>query len=143
MLKYNLLSIAFCSHRILFARSTGNSITKENTGEMRAKIVTEGANWPTTPEAYKALFKKKAIFVPDILANAGRVTAGYYEWVQNLEYEPWTVEEANSKLESNKCKAFNDVYTMSKKQKCEMRTAPLMLDHGRVAEAIKTLELWP
>jgi glutamate dehydrogenase/leucine dehydrogenase len=128
---------------ILVPAALENSIRKDTAADIKAKIVAEGANGPTTPDADKALFEKKVILIPDILANAGGVTASYYEWVQNLEREHWRLEEVNSKLEIKMCKAFNDVYALSKKEKCEMRTAALILGVGRVAEAIKVLGLWP
>jgi glutamate dehydrogenase/leucine dehydrogenase len=83
------------------------------------------------------------VLVPDILANSGGVTASYYEWVQNLTREHWTLEEVNRKLENKMVKAFNDVYNLMRKEESDMRTAALMLGVGRVAEAIKTLGLWP
>jgi glutamate dehydrogenase/leucine dehydrogenase len=128
---------------ILIPAALENQITKTNVDKIRAKIVSEGANGPTTPEADKALFEKGVVLIPDILANAGGVTTSYYEWVQNLEREHWPVEEVNQKLEAKMVKAFNDVYKLARKEKCEMRTAALMLGVGRVAEAIKTLGLWP
>jgi len=128
---------------ILIPAALENQITKTNVDKIRAKIVSEGANGPTTPEADKALFEKGLVLIPDILANAGGVTTSYYEWVQNLEREHWPVEEVNQKLEAKMVKAFNDVYKSAKKEKCEMRTTALMLGVGRVAEAIKTLGLWP
>jgi glutamate dehydrogenase/leucine dehydrogenase len=128
---------------ILIPAALENSITKDNADKIKAKIVTEGANGPTMPEADGILCQKKVILIPDILANAAGVTASYYEWVQNLEREHWPVEEVNSKLEAKMVKAFNEVYRISGKEKCEMRTAALILGVGRVAEAIKTLGLWP
>jgi glutamate dehydrogenase (NAD(P)+) len=128
---------------ILIPAALENSITKENADKVRAKLVSEGANGPTTPEADDILYDKKILLVPDILANAGGVTVSYYEWVQNLEREHWTLDEVNSKLEAKMVKAFNDVYALSKKEKCNMRIAALMLGVGRVADAIKTLGLWP
>ncbi|HUW48494.1 MAG TPA: Glu/Leu/Phe/Val dehydrogenase [Patescibacteria group bacterium] len=128
---------------ILIPAALENSITKENADKVKAKIVSEGANGPTTPEADEILYDKKILLVPDILANAGGVTVSYYEWVQNLEREHWTLDEVNSKLEAKMMKAFNDVYALSKKEKCNMRIAALMLGVDRVADALKTLGLWP
>jgi glutamate dehydrogenase/leucine dehydrogenase len=128
---------------ILIPAALENSITKDNADEIEARVVAEGANGPTTPDADRVLCEKDVMLVPDILANAGGVTASYYEWVQNLEREHWSLEEVNGKLEAKMCKAFNDVYAAANKGKCEMRTAALVLGVGRVAEAIKTLGLWP
>ena len=128
---------------ILIPAALENQITKANADKIKAKIVAEGANGPTTPEADKMLNEKGIMLVPDILANSGGVTASYYEWVQNLTREHWTVEEVNQKLENKIVKAFNDVYNITKKEESDMRTAALMLGVGRVAEAIKTLGLWP
>jgi glutamate dehydrogenase/leucine dehydrogenase len=128
---------------ILIPAALENQITKANADRIKAKIVAEGANGPTTPDADKALFEKDILLVPDILANSGGVTASYFEWVQNLTREHWTREEVNLKLENKMVKAFNDVHKMAKKEKSDMRTAALILGVGRVAEAIKTLGLWP
>lgn len=128
---------------ILIPAALENQITRANADRIKARIVAEGANGPTTPEADKILYEKGVLLVPDILANAGGVTASYYEWVQNLEREHWAVEEVNEKLNVKMCKAFNDVHKLSKKEKCDMRIAALILGIGRVAEAIKTLGLWP
>ncbi|UCH70917.1 MAG: Glu/Leu/Phe/Val dehydrogenase [Candidatus Bathyarchaeota archaeon] len=128
---------------ILIPAALENQITKANAGNIKAKIVAEGANGPTTLEADRILHEKEVFSVPDILANAGGVTVSYYEWVQNLDREHWSLDEVNRKLENKMVKSFNDVYEIAKKEKSDMRTAALMLGIGRVGEAIKTLGIWP
>jgi glutamate dehydrogenase/leucine dehydrogenase len=128
---------------ILIPAALENQITKANADKIKAKIVAEGANGPTTPDADKALHEKEIVLIPDILANSGGVATSYFEWVQNLTREHWALEDVNRKLESKMVKAFNDVYRISQKEESDMRTAALILGVGRVAEAIKTLGLWP
>jgi glutamate dehydrogenase/leucine dehydrogenase len=128
---------------ILIPSALENEITAENAEKVKAKIISEGANGPTTPEADEILFKKGVFLVPDILANAGGVTVSYYEWLQNLTREYWTEEEVNAKLEKRIVTAFNDVHKISKEKKIHMRTAAYVLAVGRIAAAHELRGLYP
>jgi len=110
-------------------------LTESNADDIRAKIIVEGANGPTTHEADVILNRKGTLVVPDILANAGGVVVSYFEWVQNLQGVQWTFDEVISKLESKMRRACDDVWDLSVSKECSMRSAAFMLAVKRVAQA--------
>ena len=114
-----------------------NQITKDNAPNIKAKIIVEGANGPTTTDADKILNEKGVIVVPDILSNAGGVTVSYFEWVQDREGYFWKESIVNDRLEEVMVNAFNDVYQMSQKYDVPMRLAAYMVAVKRVADITK------
>lgn len=128
---------------ILIPAAIENQLTETNAGNIRAKMIAEGANGPTTPKASKILNEKGVFSIPDILANAGGVTVSYFEWVQNLHREHWGIEEVNAKLKYRMIQAFKEISEIAKKRETDMRTAALVSAIGKVAEAEKLLGLWP
>ena len=128
---------------ILIPSALGGQITEQNADRIKAKIIVEGANGPTTPEADIILKRKGVVVVPDILANAGGVTVSYFEWVQSLQSYFWTEEEVNNKLEIIMTTAFLKVVKAMKKYKADMRQAAMILGVGRVAEAAKVRGIYP
>jgi glutamate dehydrogenase (NAD(P)+) len=118
---------------VLIPAALENQITMDNAPGIRAKIVIEGANGPTTPDANKHLHDRGVFIVPDILANSAGVTASYFEWVQDRYGYFWTEKEVNERLEAKICEAFNAVVQTSLKYKVDMRTAAYIVAIGRVA----------
>lgn len=128
---------------ILVPAAIENQITKENASRIKAKIISEGANGPTTPEADEILNDKGIFIVPDILANAGGVTVSYFEWVQNLQELIWSEEEVLDRLARIMQRSFREVLEISQSRKIPMRTAALVLGIGRVAEAMRLRGIYP
>jgi glutamate dehydrogenase (NAD(P)+) len=128
---------------ILVPAAIENQITERNASRIKAKIIAEGANGPTTPEADEILYDKGIFIVPDILANAGGVTVSYFEWVQNLQELIWSEEEVLDRLTRIMQRSFKEVLDISLSKKIPMRTAALALGIGRVAEATRLRGLYP
>jgi glutamate dehydrogenase/leucine dehydrogenase len=128
---------------ILSPSALENTILPDIARGIRAKIITECANGPTTPAADKVLDANGVFVVPDILANAGGVVVSYLEWVQNLERNMWTEAEVNSMLERKMISAFKDVHDASLKYNTSMRSGAMIVAVGRVADAVKTLGIFP
>jgi glutamate dehydrogenase (NAD(P)+) len=122
---------------ILVPAALENQITMENAPAIRARIVTEGANGPTTPDAHRHLHERGVFVIPDILANSGGVTTSYFEWVQDRHGYFWPEGEVNAKLEAKMCESFEDVLNMSLKYKVDMRTAAYIVAISRVATVTK------
>jgi glutamate dehydrogenase (NAD(P)+) len=118
---------------VLLPAALENVITSKNAGRIRAKIIVEGANGPTTAGADSILDEKGVFVVPDILANAGGVTVSYFEWVQDRGGYFWPEDVVNQRLEEIMCRSFADVLALSRQHKVNMRTAAYMLSISRVA----------
>jgi len=118
-------------------------ITRDNADNIKAKVIVEGANGPTTSEADKILTEKGIKIIPDILANAGGVTVSYLEWVQNLQRFKLKREEVLRRLDDKMVKAFDEVLDFSRKYEVGMRKGALLLAVHRVAQAVSSLGIWP
>jgi glutamate dehydrogenase (NAD(P)+) len=128
---------------VLVPAAIGNQLTSRNAGRLKAKLIVEGANGPTTPEADE-IFRKRGIFlVPDILANAGGVTVSYFEWVQDLQSFFWSEHEVNQKLHAIMERAFAEVLAVAEERKLDMRMAAYVVAVQRVAAATRDRGLYP
>lgn len=128
---------------VLVPAALENQINRENADKIRAGLIVEAANGPTTPQADKILEEKDVFVVPDILANAGGVTVSYFEWVQGLQAYFWTEREVNLKLRDIMQKAFDNVHRICEERKVTMRKAAYILAVERVAEATRVRGLYP
>ena len=128
---------------ILVPAALENVITRDNADGIKARVIAEGANGPTTLEADQILFDRGCTVIPDILANAGGVTVSYFEWVQALQEYFWTEREVNLRLRDLMQKAFSDVYRVHQERKVDMRTAAYLIAVKRVADAHQKRGLFP
>jgi glutamate dehydrogenase (NAD(P)+) len=128
---------------VLIPAAVGSVIRASNADRIKATIVAEGANGPTTPEADVILRDRGVTVVPDILANAGGVVVSYFEWVQGLQYYFWRESEITSRLQEVMTRAFNRVWAVASKEGTDLRTAALMEGVRRVAEGYRVRGLYP
>ncbi len=122
---------------LLVPAATENQITAANAARIKAKVILELANGPTTSEADAILEEKKIFVVPDVLANSGGVTVSYFEWVQNKAGYYWTLDEVQQKLSRVMADAYGGIYAINTEKKCGMRTAAYVHALRRIAEAIE------
>ena len=128
---------------ILVPAAIEGQICKDNAASVKARVIIEGANGPTTTEADSILNENGILIVPDILANAGGVVVSYFEWVQGLQASFWSEQEVNQRLEQVMDNAFQEVLEISQREKTDMRTAAYMLAIDRVASAMMIRGIYP
>jgi glutamate dehydrogenase (NAD(P)+) len=128
---------------ILIPAALENQITSRNVGNVKARLVAEAANGPTTPEADQQMFQRGVFMIPDILCNAGGVTVSYFEWVQDLNRDHWSESVVNAKLKEIMVKAFHETLAIAKRDEIDMRTAAYLLAVQRVADATQMRGLYP
>jgi glutamate dehydrogenase/leucine dehydrogenase len=128
---------------ILIPAALENQITPRNARNVKARLIAEAANGPTTPEADDILFERGAFLIPDILCNAGGVTVSYFEWVQDLNRDHWSETVVNAKLKEIMVRAFEETFTVAKRENCNMRTAAYLVAVQRVADAMEMRGIYP
>ncbi len=122
---------------VLIPAALENQITAENASHIKARIVAEAANGPTTPDADAILHRRKIFVIPDFLCNAGGVTVSYFEWVQNQRGMPWELEDVHRRLDRKMTRAFGEVLAAARKHDVDMRTGAYCVAVARVADATR------
>jgi glutamate dehydrogenase/leucine dehydrogenase len=122
---------------VLIPAAMENQINENNASKIRARMIVEAANGPTTPFADKLLEKRGITLIPDILANSGGVLVSYFEWVQNMSRDHWSEAQVNERLEQKMSHAFNQVVTLSERENIDQRRAALVLAVSSVVAAMK------
>jgi glutamate dehydrogenase (NAD(P)+) len=128
---------------ILVPAAMENQIDAENAPRLKTRVIVEGANGPTSPEADDILHDRGVMLLPDIFANAGGVTVSYFEWVQALQAFPWTEQQVNERLKQIMSDSFNAVYEASRKHRVNMRTGAMAYAVTRVAEFTRLRGIYP
>ena len=128
---------------ILIPAALEGQITVANADRVKARIVAEAANGPTTPEADRRLHERGVFLIPDVLCNAGGVTVSYFEWVQDLNRDHWSEEAVNAKLGEIMHRAFDETYELATSNETDMRTGAYLLAVDRVASATALRGLYP
>lgn len=148
---YKAQGVEYISHEellltdcdILVPAALENQITEKIAFKIKAKIIVEGANGPTTSEADKVLIERGIIVIPDILANAGGVVVSYFEWAQNIQSLMWNEDDINNKLETIMVRSFQEVWDTKDQFKTDMRTAAFIVAMRRLVEARKIRGVFP
>ena len=128
---------------ILVPAAVGSQLRGDNAGRIRATVIVEAANGPTTPEADVILGERGITVIPDILANAGGVVVSYFEWVQGLQYHFWRASEITTRLQEVMARTVNQVWTLAERNEVDLRMAALMIGVRRVADGYRTRGLYP
>ena len=128
---------------ILIPAAIGGVITSKNANKIDTKVLLEGANSPTTVKAHDILEGRGILVIPDVIANAGGVTASYFEWVQDTQNYLWKEQQIYERLVEVLTGSFEEVWILSKKHNCDLRTAALMKGIKKVAAAKLTRGLFP
>jgi glutamate dehydrogenase (NAD(P)+) len=128
---------------ILIPAALEGQITAERAQKLTAKLILEGANGPTYPEAEEILLQRQISIVPDVLCNAGGVTVSYFEWVQDMASYFWTEDEINERLDKLMMSAVEDVWGKAQEKQCSLRTAAYILACERILKARKERGIFP